>query len=373
MTISQIVFWEPCVSPHKAHLFKAIKECHPNINFLHIAQTDISADRRAMGWISPEPDTYDEIIAPDKERCLEIAAHRPAETFHVFSGIRHVPCIIHGLRAVQHSGAKFAIMSEPRVNEGIRGVFRYLQSWLTEGALRRQATCIFAIGSNGSTWFHSVGYPQLKVFPFAYFIDQLAYEADQNPVCTKSLHVGYLGRIARSKGIFTLLDAMSQFEDREAMLSIAGPLQEDSTSFNAAVDSCLSCVSLKGNLSMSKVADFLADLDVLVLPSITKDGWGVVVTEALMIGVPVVVTTCVGASLVVNDQRIGVVVSPSDPFALAAAIRHATKAENRSEVTRAWRRNWARKHLSANAGAKYFWSVLDHRLNGVMRPAPFYE
>jgi glycosyltransferase involved in cell wall biosynthesis len=372
--IKRLVFWEPSVSPHKAPLFRAIKQLRPEIEFLHIAQTDISHERQAMGWISPAPEGYEQIVAPDLTTCRAVITDRPGESFHVFSGLRHVPCIVNGLRLAASLGVKFAIMSEPRVNEGLKGGVRYIESWLTEGTLRKRSTCVFAIGQNGPPWFHSVGYPRAKVFPFAYFIDPLAVANTPTPARGGPLRIGYLGRLVRPKGIYVLLEAFRSLVGRGAELHLAGPMGLEEANIRTALQPHEQAVVMHGPLPMSGVAAYLNSIDVLVLPSITKDdGWGVVVTEALMMGVPVVATTCVGASLVLRDPRLGRAIMPNNPSEITAAILAVAQPDNLIIEAKEWRRTWANEHLSALAGATYFWAVVDYCINGSACPIPFYE
>jgi glycosyltransferase involved in cell wall biosynthesis len=62
----------------------------------------------------------------------------------------------------------------------------------------------------------------------------------------------------------------------------------------------------------------LDDSDAFVLPS-REETFGVVVIEALSRGLPVVATRSGGPEYIVNNDN-GIVVSPGDPDALAAAI-----------------------------------------------------
>lgn len=371
--IKRIVFWEPSVSPHKTPLFKAIKQLRPNVELLHIAQSEISPERQAMGWISSKPDGYEQIVNPDNETCKAAISDRATESFHVFSGMRHVPCIVEGLRQATDLEVSFAIMSEPRVDEGLHGLLRYIESWVTEGKLRNKCAGVFAIGRNGPTWFRSVGYQPSKVFPFAYFIDPFDSIQVSTHTKTTSLRIGYLGRLVRSKGIFALLDAFKYFSNRNAELHLAGPMGDEEPAIRAAIQSYDQSVVLHGAMPMTQVATFLNSVDVLVLPSITKDGWGVAVTEALMVGLPVVTTTCVGASLVLNDKRLGVSVAPNSAKELALGIRAVTCPENLTAEVKTWRKDWANAHLSARAGASYFWAVLDHCTMDARLPPPFYQ
>jgi starch synthase len=104
----------------------------------------------------------------------------------------------------------------------------------------------------------------------------------------------------------------------------------------------------------SQMLDIMQKSDVLVLPSLS-DAFGLVVTEALASGLPVIVTPNTGASEILRDGHEGFVVPvcQAEPIAsrlellhrdrqmLAEMSRHAqaTAAENSWENYRA---NWAR-------------------------------
>jgi glycosyltransferase involved in cell wall biosynthesis len=73
-----------------------------------------------------------------------------------------------------------------------------------------------------------------------------------------------------------------------------------------------------------RVMEIMVESDVLVLPSLSE-GFGLVVTEALSCGLPVIVTPNVGASDLVGDGREGFVV----PVCSAEAIADRLNALNR--------------------------------------------
>ncbi len=60
--------------------------------------------------------------------------------------------------------------------------------------------------------------------------------------------------------------------------------------------------------------------DVFAMPS-HEEGWGVAAAEASATGIPVVATRFGGIPEIVVDGQTGLLVPPSDPSALAAAIR----------------------------------------------------
>jgi glycosyltransferase involved in cell wall biosynthesis len=73
---------------------------------------------------------------------------------------------------------------------------------------------------------------------------------------------------------------------------------------------------------------------VLVLPT-RSDTWGLVVNEAMVCGLPIVVTSVAGcAQDLVEDGWNGYVVPPRDPDRLAAAIRSlAEQPETREQMS----------------------------------------
>jgi glycosyltransferase involved in cell wall biosynthesis len=74
--------------------------------------------------------------------------------------------------------------------------------------------------------------------------------------------------------------------------------------------------------------------EVLVLPT-RSDTWGLVVNEAMVCGLPIVVTSVAGcAQDLVEDGWNGYVVPPRDPDRLAAAIRSlAEQPETREQMS----------------------------------------
>ena len=72
----------------------------------------------------------------------------------------------------------------------------------------------------------------------------------------------------------------------------------------------------------NKMVDFMSRYDVFVLPSL-EDGFGVVVSEALEAGMPVVTTQNTGAADSIRNGQNGFVVPPKDSIALADAIADA--------------------------------------------------
>jgi glycosyltransferase involved in cell wall biosynthesis len=77
-----------------------------------------------------------------------------------------------------------------------------------------------------------------------------------------------------------------------------------------------------GNLDHRALFRRYQEADLLVFPTVC-DGFGMVVTEALANGLPVLTTTSAGAADMIRDGENGWVIPPSDEDALAAALTAA--------------------------------------------------
>ena len=370
--IRRLIFWEPSASPHKFQLFERIAAQRPSLEVRCFCAADLLPARKALGWGYAPPRNFSLAVGTAAMDYTNEIVDRP-DHLHIFSGIRHVPLLTCALDRVLDSAAKFAILSEPRVSEGVSGLARRIQSLLTEGNLTRRCGAVFAIGRHGPAWFTSVGYPKERVFPFAYFVDPPTIvdagvsklEADRLPV------FGYLGRLTKEKGYANVLKVFEGLGN-SATLTVAG--DGDLAGVTRRAFEC-GAVSGRymGAIAIDSVGDFFRAIDVLVVPSIsTNDGWGVVVSEALMAGVPVIVSPLVGSSICMNRPEFGTVMNNSSTEALKSSV--LSWIRNRPAFDdigyRTAIRNSAVQCLSARRGASYFLEIIDHLYLGLQRPAP---
>lgn len=137
--------------------------------------------------------------------------------------------------------------------------------------------------------------------------------------------VGVVARLWPGKGVHRALDAFTTVVDQvpATHLVVAGGRVEGNEAYGDEV--VARCADLRGAAFVGEiddVPDFMADLDLLVVPSIVPEGLGLVTVEALSSGVPVVVTDAGGAPEVVEHAAngAGTVVPMHDVDALAAAI-----------------------------------------------------
>ena len=369
-----LVFWEPTVSPHKVPLFKALAALDA-VNSVHqVSDTLLPPERAAMGWSVESDLSIMTTIAPSDDQVAEIVAEDRGRTVHLFSGLRWVPTIVKGLREVRKQRAQFGILSEPRVWDGPLGLARLAQSWLTEGWIRRHCHVVLGIGAHGPRWFRMAGYPVDRIFPFAYFLacherhPQASLGAGGIPT------LGYLGRLVESKGFGVFLDSLSLLKDRwSVVIAGTGNLEPKIASVIENLRNKHD-ITFRGVIPIQTVPQFLATVDLLAVPSLNRDdGWGGVVGEALFSGAAVAVSPLVGASVCVRSSAMGDVLPKATAEALAVSAGSIRRRSIFGMDDRAARSDWARSHISAEAGARYLVDVLDYLRTQGPRPRPFFE
>ncbi len=361
----RLIFWEPTVSPHKLDWVRQL-QAQPEVEgCIYVSDAHLRRERVELGWSVDQDPIVELIVAPTPERIRTIFAEHPGAV-HIFSGMRHSPSIVLGLKCAIEFRARFGLCSEPRVLEGGAGKVRLLQSWLTEQPLRRHAEFILAIGASGPRWFRLAGYPDSRIFPFGYFVDPMHMPA---PVAETNAGrrptIAYIGRLVSEKGCDAFLQAAEQLPEFDKLFVGKGPLEVD---ILAAVRRDPT-IRFLGVVPRKKLADVYASADILVLPSqTTADGWGVVVSEALMSGCFVIVSRFAGSSLAIADRSLGATLTVITANAIMQAARGALKGGLLNTQHRRRRREWGGRELSASAGARQFLAILDAREQDIVAP-----
>ena len=157
----------------------------------------------------------------------------------------------------------------------------------------------------------------------------------------RPLQVLFVGLLIQHKGIGYLLDAIDRLGSQVELTLIGRRFQA-----NACVDEACRRWRWFETLPHGQVMDVMMESDVLVLPSL-GEGFGLVVTEALSCGLPVIVTPNVGASDLVRDGHEGYVVPVSSADAIAERLhtlhcdRELLAAMSRNAQATAAERSWA--------------------------------
>lgn len=146
----------------------------------------------------------------------------------------------------------------------------------------------------------------------------------------------FVGRIHRIKGIDLLVEAFSRVHGQvdEVQLVIVGP--DDGHKRN--LESRIASLGIRDRVTfvdfIEDVREAYADSDVVVYPG-SYEIFGMVPFEALLSGVPVIVTRSSGCGEIVDEVGCGHVLEQVNPDALAQAIEHVLQNPEESlEETR---------------------------------------
>ena len=132
----------------------------------------------------------------------------------------------------------------------------------------------------------------------------------------KPLRIGFLGRLEPAKGIEQLLSAVGELTCEHWQLHVGGRgTREAECQLRARYTDPR--IHFHGFVDRD---DFFEKIDVLVVPSLSHETFGLVAIEAFAAGVPVIASRRGGLGEVVTDGVTGALFEPSHPGALRAAL-----------------------------------------------------
>jgi glycosyltransferase involved in cell wall biosynthesis len=146
------------------------------------------------------------------------------------------------------------------------------------------------------------------------------------PLGRRPVRFGYLGRIDPAKGLHVLLQALEHIPDgRACELHVFGAARHPR-------DEAYRCDTVKryrgsaqvvfhGLVDHEELSGAFAQIDVLVVPSLVPEAFGLVVLESFSAGRPVIVFPSGGLPELVRDGTDGFVLDGCDTGSLAEALR----------------------------------------------------
>jgi glycosyltransferase involved in cell wall biosynthesis len=148
------------------------------------------------------------------------------------------------------------------------------------------------------------------------------------------LRLAFSGLVSREKGIYDLLDALSLVKT-SVTLDVWGELKHgEEGELGQRLGRTNRC-AYRG-VHDGDGATLLTRYDALVLPSrYDREGHAGVVLEAMVAGIPAIVSTRPGLTELVSDGENGLVVPEGDPRALAHAIERLSDSKLREGLGRA--------------------------------------
>lgn len=350
-----------------ANLAKSLSDIGHSVTF--VAEREMSAERAAQGWAVPDVGLSKIFLAPDKETAVSLA-HKTSETsVHICQGVRANGVVGAAQKALKEIGRKQFVIMETVDDSGWRGllkrgVYRYFFHKLSPHLLG-----VLANGANTRDWVIKRGVPARKVFPFAYFLPETTRNAGtRQRLGSDTYRILFVGQFIELKRLDLLIKAISHLEPEKVDLAVVGSGPLEQYLKNLAEDTLPGQVDWVGSLSIEEVRGQMAQADCLVLPS-RHDGWGAVVSEALMSGTPAICSDTCGAAVVANASGYGGVFKSGSVEDLVAVLSSRVNECRLTDQQSQELATWA-SCLGGPAGARYLIDILDAIATGAVAPQP---
>jgi glycosyltransferase involved in cell wall biosynthesis len=303
--------------------------------------------------------------------------NRHPDAVHVFWGFwserRLFPLIVYaanrGIKTVvlneHYSMSPVGYLSEE--NQFVAGVkvllrpllYRAAASLLRSASRLKKHPCVFPLSPQAYEQYVRAGFDKDALFPFGYFVPRMNASIHE-PGQSGPFRLVFVAALLKRKGLDLAVQALKRLNERGIQVALDVYGSGDPSAF---IPQGSVSVTYKGIIPTEQAQSVIAQYDALILPS-RHDGWGVVVNESLLQGIPVIVSDSVGAKCLIESGGAGLVFKNEDVRDLSEKIRML--AED-SSLLQKLQIN-ARKigdEIRPEAGARYFLDALLFYFHGI--------
>ena len=237
----------------------------------------------------------------------------------------------------------------------------------------RGARAGFAAGRPQARYLAKLGVPRANIFhPGSCVVDNAYWNHATEEVRKKPAHRGKMGlperyllcvcRFLPVKNLPFVIDAYARYaasHDNPTHLVLCGSGDEEPGIRERIAKHNLASVHLPGFRQVDELPYYYAFADGFILASSQFECWGLVINEAMASGLPVLVSSQVGAAedLVYNGVN-GYIFDPRSVDELADCIRHISESDERRRLMGANSRRIVEDH-SLSVGAANLWRSVE--------------
>ena len=218
-------------------------------------------------------------------------------------------------------------LAQSAVVAGMLSVHKLLSTWQTKVDAYIVSTKFFC------KKFIEAGLPPDRIFWKPHFLD-----ADPGVKPRQSDYALFAGRLAREKGIGTLLDAWKLLSTR-IPLRIAGDGPERNAFEATAKQAGILEISFDGWLSPERLRSVMKQAAFLIFPSQSSETFGLPIIEAFASGIPVIASRLGATIEIIESGKTGFHFNPGDAVDLASRVEwmwtHQKEAELMGRAARA--------------------------------------
>jgi len=362
-----IFIWQRIISPHMAGLATALVDL--GMEVVYVAERTMSESRARQGWSPSDLGGARLELVSNAEAVRALIATAPYDSIHLCQGIRDNGFVKIAQRELARRRLSQWVVMETVNDEGAQGLLKRFIYTTLFWRWCRSLSGVLAIGLRTPDWVVARGMPRERVFSFAYFLPDWRFSSVSSRNEHGPYRIAFVGQLIARKRVDLLIAAVSRLVSRDVELVVIGngPQQDE---LRAQAESLIpGRIHWKGRLPIEAIPQELAQADCLVLPS-RFDGWGAVVSEALMVGTPVVCSDACGSAEAVLASGVGGVFPSGDVNALTALLGKMVEQGRLSTQKRQELAHWAISVFGARAGARYLLSIIEHIEGRRERPVP---
>ena len=360
-----LIFWQGIISIHQKTFLEALAKNSAVRKVIMVVENDITPYRKNMGWDVPEIEGVHIIHSPSGAEITRIFAEN-RDAIHVLGGIRVGWMMKRALSEGAKTGAKMGAMSEPFSKNGFKGFFRKLKYEYYKVRYFRYFDFFLAIGKEGVNQFTNLGFDPHLIFPWAYFIT-VDHSHSFSLQARQRKRIIFAGRVEEGKGIYQFIRELSVEDKKKYTLDIYGEGAVESRIKRFVLSNGLETnVFFHSFLPYNELIKLYKNFDWVLLPSVSKEGWGVVVSEGMLNGLKAICSNICGVSWAIRENFNGVVFDWDDKQSCHDAISKMLDSNDFADSGAI--SNWAHEAVSAEAGAAYYLKILASVYSGADKP-----
>jgi len=224
------------------------------------------------------------------------------------------------------------------------------------------------ISAYGAADLAKIGIKGDRVLKWAYCPEFKELTDDAFEKKDEQLNLLWCGRLIKLKHPEMALKIASQLKAINCNFSLRivgdGDLK-DSLSKQITKLGLSDCVQLCGAVASDKVREMMLDSDVFIATSDKREGWGVVVNEAMSCGCAVFATKTMGAvPTLIKDGENGFYISKGKEFEAAHIIKELSESPTKLEAFKRAAYNTIRDGFSPDIYAKVFTDIAQEAMSG---------
>ncbi len=365
----KVISWQPVLTDHQSYTLEALQQVSSCFLMVYVLKAENKA-RRLQGWVNRHADSLSPRLIPQKDWFMYIfrQLRDNRDAVHIFGSPFEQPKLIVTLILAIAMGLRVFLISEPYspISKGYQNDNRKFINWAKAllrpllyhfyGALlSRRIAGVFAISSLAVSQYHQIGVAKDKIFPFGYFVPRselVGCEVSAIDIKKKGLRLIFIGTLIERKGLDVLITSIRSLNTKGVAVTLDVYGAGDVSQFDFDQSSINYC----GLIPFGEAQSIIANYDVLVLPS-RYDGWGVVVNEAIIAGVPVICSNRVGAGAVVEKWQCGAIFTSEDVSDLERIVNEIVFTTESLEKMRIASRN-ASAVIDPKVAGRYMFDVL---------------